>query len=281
MTPTDKQTVEAIGAGRVAEAKDRLAKIADRWAEATYLYSRGYKDNFFKPDEEKRQVSRDIRAILAALSPASPAPTPMGEPQVLKGVGKINGDDWKDTTSIGEVVYVWNAEKPSPYAPGQYPRIGNEGWSASTAQYDFSPASVDEVRALAAPTPMGGEVEALREALRLTRERVRDWPLDDHETCMCGSPVEDHSIGSGHSPVSQADHAISMIVEGINEALAASSPSPAQGGEAALAISEHAFRAGHKAGWFDAKAGRIYSQEEEEESAWSEYEPPEEIKALS
>lgn len=83
---------------------------------------------------------------------------------------------------------------------------------------------------LAAPTPMGGEVEALREALRLTRERVRDWPLDDHETCMCGSPVEDHSIGSGHSPVSQADHAISMIVEGINEALAASSPSPAQGG---------------------------------------------------
>ena len=88
--------------------------------------------------------------------PASPARTPMGEPQVLKGVGKINGDGWKDTTSIGEVVYVWNAEKPSPYAPGQYPRIWNEGWSASTAQYDFSPASIDEVRALAAPTPMGG-----------------------------------------------------------------------------------------------------------------------------
>jgi len=104
-------------------------------------------------------ASEIIRSLVAALSPASPARTPMGEPQVLKGVGKINGDGWKDTTSIGEVVYVWNAEKPSPYAPGQYPRIDNEGWSASTAQYDFSPASVDEVRALAAPTPMGGDRE--------------------------------------------------------------------------------------------------------------------------
>ena len=112
------------------------------------------------PSDRARSYAQEMgRTIEPLYAAASPARTPMGEPQVLKGVGKINGDGWKDTTSIGEVVYVWNAEKPSPYAPGQYPRIDNEGWSASTAQYDFSPASVDEVRALAAPTPMGGDRE--------------------------------------------------------------------------------------------------------------------------
>lgn len=109
------------------------------------------------PSDRARSYAQEMgRTIEPLYAAASPARTPMGGPQVLKGVGKINGDGWKDTTSIGEVVYVWNAEKPSPYAPGQYPRIWNEGWSASTAQYDFSPASIDEVRALAAPTPMGG-----------------------------------------------------------------------------------------------------------------------------
>lgn len=108
------------------------------------------------PSDRARSYAQEMgRTIEPLYAAAPPARTPMGEPQVLKGVGKINGDGWKDTTTKGEIVYVWNAEKPSPYAPGQYPRIDNEGWSASTAQYDFSPASVDEVRALAAPTPMG------------------------------------------------------------------------------------------------------------------------------
>ena len=81
---------------------------------------------------------------------------------ILKGIGKITGDGWKDTTIKGEIVYVWNAEKPSPYAPGQYPRIGNEGWSASTSQYDFTPATADDVPAIlsllrpAAPDAGGG-----------------------------------------------------------------------------------------------------------------------------
>ncbi len=65
---------------------------------------------------------------------------------VLKGVGKINGDGWKDTTFLGQVVYVWNTELPEPYKPGQYPRIGNPGWSASTDQYDFTPATAEEAK---------------------------------------------------------------------------------------------------------------------------------------
>lgn len=67
---------------------------------------------------------------------------------ILKGVGKIDGDGWKDVTRKGEVVFVWNRELPAPYASGQYPRIGKEHWSASTDQYDFTQATLDEIEAL-------------------------------------------------------------------------------------------------------------------------------------
>lgn len=67
---------------------------------------------------------------------------------ILKGIGRINGDGWKDVTSKGEVVFAWNRELPKPYAPGQYPRVGHDGWTASTSQYDFVPATVDEVAQL-------------------------------------------------------------------------------------------------------------------------------------
>lgn len=69
---------------------------------------------------------------------------------ILKGIGKINGDGWKDVTREGEVVFVWNRELPAPYSPGQFPRVGLENWSASTDQYDFSPADADDVDAIRA-----------------------------------------------------------------------------------------------------------------------------------
>lgn len=76
------------------------------------------------------------------------------EAMILKGVGKINGDGWKDTTKIGQIVFVWNAELPKPYAPGQFPRVGNESYAASTDQYDFVPATLDEAQQLFAfPNP--------------------------------------------------------------------------------------------------------------------------------
>lgn len=81
--------------------------------------------------------------------------------QIIKGTGIKAGDGFKDTAKVGEVVYAWNAEMPEPYAPGQYPRVGNNcNWTACTDQYRFEPATVDEVRALfdrlvkaAAPKP--------------------------------------------------------------------------------------------------------------------------------
>lgn len=61
--------------------------------------------------------------------------------------------------------------------------------------------------------------QALYMALAEVLDQVETYPLDDNATCMCGSPVEGHNVGSGHAPVSQADHALSLIVEGIEKAL--------------------------------------------------------------
>lgn len=91
---------------------------------------------------------RRVAADLPALS--RPTPTEGLAGAILRGVGKISGDGWKDTTRKGEVVFVWNVEQPKPHAPGQYPRIGCEGWTASTEQYDFAPVTAADVPAIRA-----------------------------------------------------------------------------------------------------------------------------------
>ncbi|MDX2334575.1 hypothetical protein [Brevundimonas vesicularis] len=144
-------------------------------------------------------VIREYERARPSLAPAAPVEASGSErAAVLKGVGKVNGDGWKDTTTKGEVVFVWNAEKPSPYAPGQYPRVGNDGWSASTSQYDFAPATADDVPAILAalarahpsPTPA-----APVEASGPEREREHGpmcWGKtsvsDEMMYCYCGSP---------------------------------------------------------------------------------------------
>ena len=69
--------------------------------------------------------------------------------------------------------------------------------------------------------PSADKLRIAVEALGLTKSRIQTWPIDDQETCMCGSPVSGHGMGDGHSPVSQGDHAVSMLVEEIDQALAA------------------------------------------------------------
>lgn len=85
----------------------------------------------------------DDGRILSVIAESAPQPKPL----ILKGIGKINGDGFKDTTRIGQVVFVWNEELQRPYAPGQYPRVGCRGWAASTDQFDFTPATYEEVMA--------------------------------------------------------------------------------------------------------------------------------------
>lgn len=60
---------------------------------------------------------------------------------LLRGVGRKNGDGWKDTTKKGEVVFVYRWTLPKPYAAGQHPRVGCIIWTATADQYDFAPAS--------------------------------------------------------------------------------------------------------------------------------------------
>lgn len=111
---------------------------------------------------------------------------------VLKGVGKINGDGWKDTTTKSEVMFAWNAEKPAPYSPGQYPRVGNEGWTASTSQYSFTPATADDVPAILAA---------------LTRARPSPTPATDADTVEALEQI-DAAARSG-AALSAADYSVS------------------------------------------------------------------------
>ncbi|MEC7798095.1 MAG: hypothetical protein VX755_12340 [Pseudomonadota bacterium] len=116
------------------DVREAVARIIDPML-------RSYGNNALMTNDERMTYGN--RAVDRIMAYVSSAP-------ILKGVGKINGDGWKDTTAKGEVVYVWNAEMPAPYGRGQFPRVGNEGWSASTKQYDFTAASAEDVEAILA-----------------------------------------------------------------------------------------------------------------------------------
>lgn len=69
-----------------------------------------------------------------------------------------------------------------------------------------------------------GRAHDLYMALAEVKEQVVTYPLSDNSTCMCGAPLGGHNVGSGHAPVSLADHAISLIVEAIDKALRFGAP---------------------------------------------------------
>lgn len=165
------------------EAVDDVASLVDEW-----IRSRGT-----SMDGESYAAAVQLAAFIKTRAPTAPqAATTAGAvdereaiPQVLKGIGKINGDGWKDTTRKGEVVFVWNAELPKPYKAGQYPRIGCEHWTASTEQYDFTSATVDEARAALATAPTMSE--AARDTARL------DWLMQR----VCCDEIDGISIELG------------------------------------------------------------------------------------
>lgn len=55
--------------------------------------------------------------------------------------------------------------------------------------------------------------------LKRVKSDLSFTPIDDHDTCMCGSSIDSHNIGSGHSPVSMADYSMNMITEGIERTI--------------------------------------------------------------
>jgi hypothetical protein len=130
----------------VAEHFSAAAEEAAKRTQRPTFYARQLDVNKL-PEGEGVLVSRQAHGEWVIPLYVGKAPAADAGAQILKGIGKINGDGWKDVTRKGEVVFVWNTELPGPYAPGQFPRIGNRcGWSASTAQYDFVPASAEESR---------------------------------------------------------------------------------------------------------------------------------------
>lgn len=107
------------------------------------------------------------------------AGTTADTPQLLKGIGRINGDGFKDTTRKGEVVFVYAQQFPEPYAPGQYPRVGNTIYGASIEQYDFVPAAVEEVRDFieARITASDAEVARLKNVLNDLGKIIHDMTV--------------------------------------------------------------------------------------------------------
>lgn len=70
----------------------------------------------------------------------------------------------------------------------------------------------------ASTTPPNAEVVRLQAALRMARDFLSHTDFSTGE-CMCGSSVESHDLGSGHSPVDAGDYQAAGVIEQIDEAL--------------------------------------------------------------
>lgn len=82
------------------------------------------------------------------------------ERRVLKATARRNAS-WKEGDEVkGDVLYVWDAALAPPYAEGQYPRIGNEGWTASSSLFDFEPATADEIASVLDGIPQASELSS-------------------------------------------------------------------------------------------------------------------------
>ena len=219
MVPSD-QPVEAIGAGREAfEEAIRLAEVGEFLIDAKgFAAGNGYDESRelsiswdwqqSKPDEygmgvllaeatrwhdglAEDGVISEARKLRAALSPASPARTPMGEgrdtawrdvkdaPQDGTNIllkhrvhGVIEGwflkGEWTDDTPISPREYTGDMWILGDDLSQDEVEFGPDGEILAGSVEGWLPLA-----ALAAPTPMGGGVEALREALEPFSEGAR------------------------------------------------------------------------------------------------------------
>lgn len=70
--------------------------------------------------------------------------------RILKATAHRNAT-WKEGDEVeGDVVWVWDAMLPKPWAEGQYPRIGNESWAAGRSLFTFTKATPEEIASLQA-----------------------------------------------------------------------------------------------------------------------------------
>lgn len=79
-----------------------------------------------------------------------------------------------------------------------------------------------------------GRLEAERDTLRQQRDKLAGLLRDARELidhgdfreghCMCGSSVDDHGVGDGHSPVDAGEYYAGQLIDRIKTAL--SEPTP-------------------------------------------------------
>lgn len=140
LSPTPVAPVSSDATGECGELETELwrCKKGD-YALATTTDGAASEDWKKHSSVEEYVTRSQAEDLLAAARAALP---------ILKGTAFKSGDGWKDTTKEGDICFVWNRMHPAPYAPGQYPRVGKEHWSASIENYTFEPATLGEVSKL-------------------------------------------------------------------------------------------------------------------------------------
>lgn len=171
------------GATRVKEGGRRVSKVpADAWEAGK---AKGWAW-FAKGHLSMPTLDPASTAILdSAVSDANAASlaAAKADRRVLKATARRNAD-WKEGDEVkGDVLFVWDAALAPPYAEGQYPRIGNEGWTASANLFDFEPATADEVASVLdaitipkASELSGGAQDVLEKLNRLGPQSDGDIP---------------------------------------------------------------------------------------------------------
>ena len=115
-----------------------LVTVAYQFYEDLEWFETFFPDDKVKQGYQVRELCDRSQAVVLLAAERAAIP-------ILKGTAFKSGDGWKDTTKEGEVCFIWNKMHSAPYAPGQYPRVGKEHWSASTENFTFEPATPDEV----------------------------------------------------------------------------------------------------------------------------------------
>ena len=209
--PASEQPVEAIGAGR-----EEIARvIRDR----TQIGGTDWQRNAGGADIN----AEELADLIAALSPAS-----LARPELTVWYGKMpesNGrENW--TALLRRVNPTDKWDQGFCFARSEYPGrvlyeadrvrwiIGERAERPDILAYDEDAHSGYVEPASPARTPMGGEVEALREAL----ERIAYMRVE-----LTGTPVDSEAANAWAITLDAA-------ADIARQALAAASPSPAQGG---------------------------------------------------
>lgn len=64
---------------------------------------------------------------------------------IMKGTKLFSGDGWKDTGKKGDTCFVYVRPLPPPYAPGQFPCVGQSVMAASAEDHKFERPSLLEL----------------------------------------------------------------------------------------------------------------------------------------